>query len=521
MQYRTFEEARSALEREETTVEALVQESLAAIEAGNERLNVFLSVDAEGALEAARAVDARRKKGEPLPLDGMVLGLKDVLAVKGQPLTCGSRMLEDFRSLYTATAVERLFEAGAVSVGKLNCDEFAMGSSNEHSAFGPVKNPVDESRIPGGSSGGSAAAVAAGMVHTALGTDTGGSVRLPGAFTGTVALRPTYGRISRFGLTAFASSLDCIGPIAHTVRDAAAVLGVMAGTDPNDATSAPVDVPDYTAALTGDIEGLRVGFSPEYLDMEGLDEGVRRSIEAELERLADLGADLAEVSLPHTKYGIATYYILVMAEASSNLARYDGIRYGHTTDLKALEETHAAEREHLEAALAEAGSSNSKEAQQQAQQALDNHPDFLEAFYTANRSEGFGDEVKRRLMLGAYVLSSGYYDAYYDKAQRVRALTRSDFDRAFEQVDVIVGPANATPPWEIGEVQDPLEEYLADVFMAPASLAGIPGLIVPADLPHPSGLPVGVQILGRPFDEATVLRVGDTLFSHRSLATGH
>lgn len=513
MEHRTFEEARNALEKGETTVQALVEESLSAVDADNERLNAFLSVNAEEALEIARAVDARRKEGDSRPLDGMVMGLKDVLAVKGQPLTCGSRMLENFRSLYTATAVERLFEAGAVSVGKLNCDEFAMGSANEHSAFGPVKNPLDESRIPGGSSGGSAAVVAAGMVHASLGTDTGGSVRLPGAFTGTVALRPTYGRVSRFGLTAFASSLDCIGPFAHTVRDTATVLGVMAGHDPNDATSAPVDVPDYTAALTGDIEGLRVGYSPEYLEMEGLDDGVRRSVDGELERLADLGADILEVSLPNTKYGIATYYILVTAEASSNLARYDGIRYGHTTDFDALKEAHALEREHLEAAIAEAESTG-EEALAAANEALNEHPDLLEAFYTANRSEGFGDEVKRRLMLGAYVLSAGYYEAYYDKAQRVRALTRTDFDHAFENVDVIVGPASATPPWKIGEIQDPLEEYLADVFMVPGSLAGIPGLVIPADLPHPSGLPVGVQILGKPFDEATVLRVGDTLLRH-------
>lgn len=512
MTHRSFADARRALEAGETTCEALVTDSLSVIDDRNDRINAFLSVDAEGALEAARALDDAHADGEPLPpLAGMVMGIKDVLAVQGRPLTCASRMLGDFESLYTATAVERLFEAGAVSVGKLNCDEFAMGSSNENSAFGPVRNPIDEERVPGGSSGGSAAAVAAGMVHATLGTDTGGSIRLPAAFTGTVGLKPTYGRVSRFGLVAFASSFDSIGPLAHSVEDAAAILQEMAGADANDSTCAPVKVPDYRAALTENVSGLRVGLPREFYEHDGLDVDIRRLLEREVDRLRDAGAEIVDVSLPHTEYGIATYYVLTTAEASSNLSRYDGVRYGHRADLEAIRTKHEQQQQQAEAALAEAAISGDDEALTAAQAALDGQPGLLERFYTENRTEGFGAEVKRRIMLGTYVLSAGYYDAYYGTAQRVRSLIRQDFEQAYEKADVLLTPASPTLPFTLGERRDPLQMYLADVYTVTASLAGVPGLVVPTQEAHPSGLPVGVQILGRAFDEATVLRVGDAL----------
>jgi aspartyl-tRNA(Asn)/glutamyl-tRNA(Gln) amidotransferase subunit A len=508
MPHPTFADARRALDRGETTCEGLVSSFLARIDAQGEALNLVLSVDRDGALARARELDA---SDDDLPLKGLVLGVKDTIAVQGRPLTCGSRMLEDFVSLYSATAIQRLHDAGAIVLGKLNCDEFAMGSSNETSYFGPARNPVDPDRVPGGSSGGSAAAVAAGFCHAALGSDTGGSVRLPAAFTGTVGLKPTYGRVSRYGLVAFASSLDVIGPLAHSVECAAHILQAMAGADASDATSAPVEVPDFTAALTGDVEGLTVGLPQEYF-ADGLDEHVRAAVDRCAASLRSAGATVREVSLPHTKYGIATYYILATAEASSNLGRYDGVRYGHRADAAQVRRSLAEEKSALEAALIAAEQDGDDERLVATRRMLDRQDTELNRLYAQSRTEGFGDEVKRRIMLGTYVLSSGYYDAYYAKAQRVRTLIRRDFERAFEDVDVLLTPAAPSTAFRLGErSDDPLRMYLSDVYTVTANLAGIPGLVVPAPEPHPNGLPIGLQLLAPAFGEATLLRAGDAI----------
>lgn len=490
MEYVTYADARRALEQGETSCEALVSSFLERIEAENARLNAFISVDAAGALAQARTLDQRLSQGEPLPpLGGLVLAVKDVICIKDQRVTCGSRMLENFVSLYDATVIERLRAAGAIFIGKTNCDEFAMGSSNETSYFGPARNPINPDYVPGGSSGGSAVAVAAKMCHAALGSDTGGSIRQPAAFCGVVGLKPTYGRVSRYGLVAYASSLDTIGPFAHTVEDVARLLQVMAGVDRWDSTSAPVAVPDYVAALDRPMQGLRIGLPREYF-AEGLDPEIRQVLEKRAAQLEAAGAVVQEVSLPHTEYGIAAYYILATAEASSNLARYDGIRYGYRADVQQIR------RE-----LAESGSDDA----------------VIYRLYVRSRSEGFGTEVKRRIMLGTYVLSAGYYEAYYAKAQRVRRLIRQDFDRAFEQVDVLLTPASPTPPFPLGsKLSDPLEMYLSDVYTVTANLAGIPGLVVPVGT-HSSGFPVGAQLLGRHFDEATLLQVGKTLMELSTL----
>ena len=478
MAFSTLADARRALENDETSCEALVSSFLDRIDADNDRLNALLYVDAEGARNHARYLDSQRAKGHDRPLAGLVLAVKDNIAIKGRQLTCGSRMLEGFESLYNATVIERLRDAGALFIGKANCDEFAMGSSNETSYYGPARNPLDDAYVPGGSSGGSAAAVAAGFCHAALGSDTGGSIRQPAAFCGVAGLKPTYGRVSRYGLVAYASSLDCVGPLAHAPEDLALLLQAMAGVDPQDATSAPVEVPDYTAALGGGVRGMRIGLPREYY-AEGLDAGIRRRIDELVEKLEREGAEVREVDMPHTSYGVATYYVLATAEASSNLARYDGVRYGFRADLDDL----PAEAEPLQ------------------------------ALYAQTRTQGFGEEVKRRIMLGTYVLSSGYYDAYYGKAQRVRTLIRSDFDRAFEQVDVLLTPATPTPPFRLGDkLGDPLAMYLNDVYTVTANLAGVPGLVVPVGShPEDDRFPVGVQLLSRHFDEALLLQLGDAV----------
>jgi aspartyl-tRNA(Asn)/glutamyl-tRNA(Gln) amidotransferase subunit A len=477
----SFADARKAIARKETSCEELVSSFLARIDADNERLNAFIYVDREGALGHARYLDDRLARGDDRPLAGLVLAVKDNICIRGRNVTCGSRMLEQFESLIDATAIARLRDLGAVFIGKTNCDEFGMGSSNENSLFGPVRHPADPDRVPGGSSGGSAVAVAAGMCHAALGTDTGGSVRQPSAFCGIVGLKPTYGRVSRYGLVAYASSLDTIGQMATSVEDVALLLNAVAGRDDSDATSAPVEVPDYTAALTGSVKGLRVGLPKEYF-AEGLSSEIRDAVLEQAERLRAQGAEVVEVSLPHTGYGVATYYVIATAEASSNLARYDGMRYGYRAEA---------------AAKSPQGISP------------------LESLYARSRTEGFGTEVKRRIMLGTYVLSSGYYDAYYGKAQRVRSLIRSDFDRAFESVDVLLTPATPTLPYRLGEkVDDPLAMYLGDIFTVTANLAGIPGLVLPA--PRREGeLPLGVQLLGRHFDEALLLQVGAAMMQPR------
>lgn len=512
MEYPTFAEAHRALEAGETSCEDLVSSFLDRIDEKNDDLNAFTTVDREGALNHARYLDSQRERGNPRPLSGLVLAVKDNICIRGYPVTCGSRMLKDFSSLYDATVIERLRDAGAIFIGKTNCDEFAMGSSNETSHFGPVRNPRNPDYVPGGSSGGSAAAVAAGLCHAALGSDTGGSVRQPAAFCGVVGLKPTYGRVSRSGLVAFASSLDVIGPLANSVEDAATLLNVMAGNDPNDSTSAPVDVPDYTDAFTGSVDGLRVGLPEEYFT-EGLDPAIRDMVKEQVASLEEAGATIEEVSLPHTEYGVATYYLLATAEASSNLARYDGIRYGYRADLQETKQTLRERRKELSKELSAARTQGDEARAAELEDRLDEEQSALDALYTQTRTEGFGDEVKRRIMLGTYALSAGYYDKYYEKAQRVRTLIRHDFDQAFEKVDVLVTPTTPTPPFEFGEKTDnPLEMYLNDIYTVTANLAGIPGLSVPIG-PHPDAadLPVSLQLLGPHFDESVLLQVGDVV----------
>ena len=428
-------------------------------------LNAFITVTKDEALEKARQIDLAAEKGEPLPeLAGAIVAIKDNMVMRGIRTTAGSRILFNYRPPYTATVVERLEAAGAIIVGKTNCDEFAMGSSNENSAYGPVKNPWDTSRVPGGSSGGSAVAVAAGMAMAALGSDTGGSIRQPASLSGVVGLKPTYGRVSRYGLIAFGSSLDQIGPFTNSVEDSARVLGVIAGRDENDSTSSEREVDDYSAAMGRDVRGLRVGVPREYFG-EGLDPEVRDRIESAISKLEGLGAEIVDVSLPNTEFAVPVYYLLATAEASSNLARYDGVRYGFRAEDAAT----------------------------------------LKQMYSRTRDEGFGAEVKRRIMLGTYALSAGYYDAYYGKAQKVRSLIEKDFTNAFASCDIIATPTAPTPAFRLGEkADDPLEMYLSDIYTITLNLAGVPGLSLPCGFTS-NGLPVGIQLIGRLFDEARLL----------------
>ena len=508
MKYSTFRDARQAFDKGETNSETLVSSFLEQIDASNDALNIFLQVDRDDALAQARHVDQQIRSGATLPLAGMVMGIKDVICIKDKRVTCGSRMLEDFRSLYDATVIERLQAAGAILIGKTNCDEFAMGSSNENSAFGPVKNPLNPEYVPGGSSGGSGAAVAALMCHTSLGSDTGGSIRQPAAFCGVVGLKPTYGRVSRYGLVAYASSFDCIGPFGHTVEDVADVLGVIAGNDPNDSTSLDVPVDDYRAALTGSVEGVRIGLPKEYY-ADGLDPEIRQLIEDQVKELEKAGAIISDVSLPHTDYGIAAYYILATAEASSNLARYDGVRYGYRTDVDAVRAEVKERQLQFEAQLSAARKQGDVALLEDLEKTVRMQPSLLEEVYARTRTEGFGQEVKQRILLGTYVLSAGYYDAYYGKAQHVRSLIRHDFDEAFKDVDVLLTPATPTPPFKLAsKVDDPLAMYLTDIYTVTANLAGIPGLVIPIGN-HSIGLPVGMQLLSRHFEERLLLQVGD------------
>ncbi len=441
------------------------------IAAANPALNAFNTISADHALAAAAAVDARRAAGQPLgPLAGVPVALKDNLCTTGIRTTASSKILDGFVPPYDATVTARLAAAGAVVVGKTNCDEFAMGSSNENSAYGPVKNPWATDRTPGGSSGGSAAAVAAGLAPVALGSDTGGSIRQPASFCGIVGLKPTYGRVSRYGLLAFASSLDQIGPMTRTAADAALTMNVIAGHDPADATSSAETAPDFTAALTGDVKGLRVGV-PRAFVSNGVDATVLAAFDAALAVLRDAGATLVDVDLPNAPSGIPVYYLVCTAEASSNLARYDGVRFGHRAELSST--------------------------------------DTLQTMYDRSRDEGFGPEVKRRIMLGTYVLSAGYYDAYYLKAQQVRTLLRRDYDDAFRSADVIAMPTSPTPPFKLGEkTDDPLQMYLTDIFTVSANLVGLPAVSIPCGF-DAGRLPIGLQLTGRMFDEATLLRAAD------------
>ncbi len=452
------------LRRREVAPSDLVRGSLQRIDALDGRIHAFLSVNREGALATARQWDSRYARGEDLPpLAGIPIAVKDIICMEGLPTTCGSRILEGWVPPYDATVVARLKAAGAIIVGKTNLDEFAMGSSTENSGYGPTRNPWDLERVPGGSSGGSAAAVGAGMVPLALGTDTGGSIRQPAGFTGVVGLKPTYGRVSRYGLVAFASSLDQIGPLARTVADAALMLGVIAGHDPRDSTSLEVPVPDYRDGLDGGLRGLRIGLVREAFG-EGLQGDVKDAVLAATHTLEGLGASLEEISLPTLEYALPTYYLLATSEASSNLARYDGVRYG-----------------------------------------LRAPADDIYAMFTRTRRDGFGAEVKRRIMLGTYALSAGYYEGFFLKAQRVRTMIRRDFLRALSLVDVLAMPVSPTVAFKFGEkIEDPLQMYLADVYTIPVNLAGLPGISVPCGFGQ--GLPIGLQLIGKPFDEPTLLR---------------
>jgi aspartyl-tRNA(Asn)/glutamyl-tRNA(Gln) amidotransferase subunit A len=463
----SIEGARSALQQRRTSALALAESHYARIALRDAQIGAFLTLSKERALAQADRMDRLAAEGKPLPpLAGVAMGIKDVMVTRGVRTTAGSKILNTFIPPYDCTAVARLEEAGAVVLGKTNCDEFAMGSSNENSAFHPVRNPLDLRRVPGGSSGGSAAAVAAGMAVATLGSDTGGSIRQPASFCGVVGLKPTYGRVSRYGLIAFASSLDHIGPFTRAARDAALILKIIAGRDPMDSTSANVAVPDYVAELEKAVRGLKIGIAKEYFG-EGLDAEVRQAVESAIEKLRSLGCEIVPVSLPHTAYAIPAYYVIATAEASANLERYDGVRYTHRADgAKTLAE-----------------------------------------MYRRSRDEGFGAEVKRRIMLGTYVLSAGYYDAYYLKAQKVRTLITRDFEQAFRLVDAIITPTSPTAAFKLGEKSaDPLAMYLADIYTVTANLAGIPGISVPCGETKEK-LPIGLQILGKHFDESTILRL--------------
>ncbi|HEV2988396.1 MAG TPA: Asp-tRNA(Asn)/Glu-tRNA(Gln) amidotransferase subunit GatA [Candidatus Angelobacter sp.] len=474
----TVDSTRTAIAEKRFSASLVVEEFYKKIRAENGEINAYITFSEEQALRQAKRVDDLVAKGEPLPaLAGVPIAIKDVMVTKGIRSTAGSRVLQSFIPPYDCTAVQRLQDAGAIILGKTNCDEFAMGSSNENSAYGPVRNPRDKSRVPGGSSGGSAAAVAADMAVAALGSDTGGSIRQPASFCGVVGLMPTYGRVSRYGLIAFASSLDHIGPLTKTVKDAAILLQTIAGHDPLDSTSADLPVADYAKELEKPIQGLKLGVPKEYF-ADGLDREVQAAIETTIQQLAQAGCEVVPISLPHTAYAVPTYYVIATAEASANLARYDGVRYGRR-------------------------SAKSR---------------TLADMYRNSRDEGFGAEVKRRILLGTYALSSGYYDAYYLKAQKVRTLLARDFEHVFQQVDAIVTPTAPTAAFKLGEkTDDPLAMYLADIYTVTADLVGIPGISVPCGQTT-TGLPIGLQVLGKHFDESTILRVAHAV---ENLAPAH
>ncbi|NUM80515.1 Asp-tRNA(Asn)/Glu-tRNA(Gln) amidotransferase subunit GatA [bacterium] len=466
----TYSEIRNNLEHGRSTCRTIVENYLSTIES-QKKLNAFITVfDREKLLKRADAIDARFKSGKAGRLAGMIVAVKDAIVVKDERSTSGSKILENYISPYNATVIERLENDDAIIIGKTNLDEFAMGSSNENSAYGPALNPIDPTRVPGGSSGGSAVAVAAGLATTALGSETGGSVRLPASFCGVVGLKPTYGRVSRYGLSAFASSFDQIGPIGNNVADTALIASVISGLDAHDTTTANIPVADYFSEIKKNVKGLKIGIPKEYFG-QGIQKEVEEAVQQTIKRLVSAGAEPVEISLPHTEYGIATYYILVTAEASSNLARYDGVRYTHrSADSKTINDV-----------------------------------------FVKSRSEGFGPEVKRRIMLGTYVLSAGYYDAYYKKAQKVRTLIKKDFVDAFSKVDCIVAPTSPTVAFKLGEkTDDPLSMYLSDVYTVNINIAGNPSLSVPCGK-NSNNLPIGIQIIAKDFEEAMCFRVAQTI----------
>ncbi|MGB2692208.1 MAG: Asp-tRNA(Asn)/Glu-tRNA(Gln) amidotransferase subunit GatA [Thermodesulfobacteriota bacterium] len=463
----TIKEASELLKKKELSPVELTQSILERINKIDDNLNSYVTVLAEKALESAKKAEEDITNGNYLgPLHGIPLGLKDIFITKDITTTCSSKMLENFIPPYDATVTEKLLNSGAVIVGKNNMDEFAMGSSTETSYFGPTKNPWDIERVPGGSSGGSASATAASLCLGSVGTDTGGSIRQPAALCGVVGMKPTYGRVSRFGMIAFASSLDQAGPITKTVEDTALILNAISGHDPKDSTCLNIPVPDYTKSLKSDLKGLKIGIPKEYF-VDGMDKDVENSSRKAISAMEELGAEIVEISLPHTEYAVLTYYIIAPSEASSNLARYDGVKYGFRAE----------------------------------------GAESLRDMYFKTRAQGFGNEVKRRIMLGTYALSSGYYDAYYLKAQKVRTLIKNDFDEAFKNVDAIVAPTTPEVAFKIGEkTQDPIKMYLSDVLTIPCNIAGLPGISVPCGFSS-DGLPIGIQVLGKPFDEETVIHV--------------
>lgn len=503
MSFINFTQIRQALESGETTLPDLVQHYISNIDEQNDEINAVVSIDKDSALARSNEIQKKIEDGSAGKLAGMVVGIKDLICEEGKPATCASHMLENFESVYDASVVKRLREEDAILLGRLNMDEFAMGSSTENTIYGPTKNPVDTSKVAGGSSGGSAAAVAADFCTASLGSDTGGSIRQPASYCGVVGLKPTYGRVSRHGLIAFASSFDCIGPLTNSVEDAARVLEVIAGSDPNDNTSSSRTVPNYQQFIENPDSNIRIGIPEEYFG-EGLDDEIRNGIQSKLKALEQSGAELVPIHLPHMKYNIATYYILATAEASSNLARYDGIRYGHRADIEEVEKELELEKEALEEQIKLA--EGDKKVKLSAE--LEDLDSPLVRLYKKSRTEGFGEEVKRRIMLGTYVLSAGYYDAYYAKAQKVRRLIKQDFTEAFNDVDVIVSPTAPTTAFDLDSNPDnPVQMYLNDIYTTSANLAGICGLSIPAGV-HSNGLPYGMQFMADTFEEGKLFNAG-------------